>query len=117
MNKGWLIGLATLAIAVLLFFYLRPSAEQRAWHKCKQENTIASFENYTENFPAGDSIFEAYIYLDQLWWTKTEQENTTAAYQEYLQLTIPNKAFLEQAQAGLIKLQPLDTLSNVQAVE
>jgi len=64
-------------------------ADEKAWNKARQENTIEAYQAYlegnTQKKYADDAKKQISILIDEQAWNKAHQENTVKAYQAYLE--------------------------------
>lgn len=79
-------------------------AEEVAWQKAKDRDTILAYDDYLEAFPNGQHAAEAEQRMDQLEdqaaWEVAQRRDTIPAYRRYLRL-YKKGAFREEAQEAI----------------
>lgn len=117
-KKTLVYSFIVLAFFGLFYYFLLPSADEKAWKVANSERTVESYSAYLESYPRGIYALTAQDSLEsvnllqslQIAWRDANQTNTVKAYENYLNLAAIEKdstnqilEFSKLAKASLIK--------------
>lgn len=91
----------------------RAARERADWQRAAEANTVASYQTYLEQHPAGTNATEARSRIaslrasaaDNSAWQAADTAGTVEAYQQYL-TSFPQGAYVAQAIAAIERLRP-----------
>jgi len=110
-----IIAIAT-AIAIILFFLLKPS-EDGDWQEAQNQNNEAAYSQYLADYPQGKYTAAAQENID---WLQAQSNNSTAAYNSFVQKYGSKSPFYQTANQAVAALyydsiSPKLTLPNLRA--